>query len=180
MEHFFPPNSSGDLRSDAHQSQIIWGEADVDHTQIIGGGYSQNIWGIYPPIPPPSPLGFGTPAQAKDQEYRSKCSPKTKQNKKFFKNFFQAISKKAKKVLANFPQSFWHFPTKFWPFKEYSAVLGQGHGNFRGLEASRPTPGTWPLTPKPRTSKWVLEAWTSSRTPSLIITLSPCWLHSTN
>ena len=37
----FSPNSSGDLRSDAHQSQIIGGDADVDHTQIIGG--------IYPP-----------------------------------------------------------------------------------------------------------------------------------
>ena len=44
MEHFFSPNSGGDLRSEAHQSQIIGGDADVDHTQIIGG--------IYPPIPP--------------------------------------------------------------------------------------------------------------------------------
>ena len=46
MKHFFSPNSSGDQRSDAHQSQIIGGDADVglDHTQIIGvsllGGYS--------------------------------------------------------------------------------------------------------------------------------------------
>ena len=40
-EHFFSPNSSTDLRSDAHQSQIIGGDADEDHTQIIGG--------IYPP-----------------------------------------------------------------------------------------------------------------------------------
>ena len=37
MERFFPPNSSGDLRSDAHQSQIIGGDAGVDHTQTIGG-----------------------------------------------------------------------------------------------------------------------------------------------
>ena len=35
----FSPISSRDLRSDAHQSQIIRGHADVDHTQIIGGGY---------------------------------------------------------------------------------------------------------------------------------------------
>ena len=35
----FFPNSSGDLRSDAHQSQIIGGDADVGHTQIIGGRY---------------------------------------------------------------------------------------------------------------------------------------------
>ena len=36
MEHFLPPNSSRDLRSDAHQSQINGGDADKDHTQIIG------------------------------------------------------------------------------------------------------------------------------------------------
>ena len=41
MEHFFPPNSSGHLRSDPHPSQIIGRDAYVDHTQIIGG--------IYPP-----------------------------------------------------------------------------------------------------------------------------------
>ena len=44
MEHFFSPNSSGDLRSDAHQSQIIGGDADVDHTKIIGGGIQSNCW----------------------------------------------------------------------------------------------------------------------------------------
>ena len=50
MEQFFSPNASGDLRSDAHQSQIIGGDADVDHTQIIGGDISL-----------PSPPGFGNP-----------------------------------------------------------------------------------------------------------------------
>ena len=69
MEHFFPriqvktkkkrsspkngtlvfPNSSGELRLNARQSQIIGGDADVDHTQIIGGD-------IYP-----HPPGFGHP-----------------------------------------------------------------------------------------------------------------------
>ena len=34
MEHFFP-NSSGHLRSDAHQSQIIGGDANVDHTVAV-------------------------------------------------------------------------------------------------------------------------------------------------
>ena len=48
MEHFFPPNSSGDPRSDAHQSQIIEEDADVDYTQIIGGGIQSNYCGIYP------------------------------------------------------------------------------------------------------------------------------------
>ena len=47
MEHFFPPTSSTDLRSDAHQSQIIGGNADEDHTQIAGGIQS-NYWGDIP------------------------------------------------------------------------------------------------------------------------------------
>ena len=39
----FFPNSNIDLRSDAHQSQIIGGGADEDHTQIVGGIQS-NYW----------------------------------------------------------------------------------------------------------------------------------------
>ena len=42
---------------DAHRSQIIGGDADEDHTQIIGG-MQPNYWGD---IPPP---GFGTPVYA--------------------------------------------------------------------------------------------------------------------
>ena len=53
----FSPNSSGDLRSDAHQSQIIGGDADVDHTQIIGGDAVKLLGDISPPSPP----GFGNP-----------------------------------------------------------------------------------------------------------------------
>ena len=49
MEHFFPRNSGGDLRSDAHQNQIIGGDADVDHTQIIGGDTVKLLGGVYPP-----------------------------------------------------------------------------------------------------------------------------------
>ena len=44
----------GHLRSDAHQSLIIGGGADVDHTQTIGGMQS-NYWRDI------SPPGFGTP-----------------------------------------------------------------------------------------------------------------------
>ena len=33
----FSPNPSGHLRSDAHQESNYWGDADVDHTQTIGG-----------------------------------------------------------------------------------------------------------------------------------------------
>ena len=47
----FSPKSTEDLRSDAHQSEIIEGYADEDHTQIIGGIQS-NYWGdISPQLP---------------------------------------------------------------------------------------------------------------------------------
>ena len=49
MEHFFSPNSRGHLRSDAHQSQIIGGDANVDHTQTIGGILSKYWEDISPP-----------------------------------------------------------------------------------------------------------------------------------
>ena len=59
MEHFFSPNSGGDLRSDAHQSQIIGKDADVDHTQNYWGDTVKLLGGYIPPIPP----GFGTPGR---------------------------------------------------------------------------------------------------------------------
>ena len=52
MEHFFSPNSSTDLRSDAHQSQIIGGDASEDHTQIVGGDTVKLLREYIPPIPP--------------------------------------------------------------------------------------------------------------------------------
>ena len=54
-----------DLRSHAHQSQIIGGDTDVDHTQIIGGDTVKLLGGIYPPIPP----GFGTPGTISTVSY---------------------------------------------------------------------------------------------------------------
>ena len=42
---------STDLRSDAQQSQIIGGNADEDHTQIVGG-YTVKSLGGYIPHPP--------------------------------------------------------------------------------------------------------------------------------
>ena len=51
MEHFFSPNSSTDLRSDAHQSHNIGGDADKDHTQIVGG-YAVKLLGDISPHPP--------------------------------------------------------------------------------------------------------------------------------
>ena len=58
MDHVFSPNSSGDLRSGAHQSQIIGRNADEDHTQISGGDTVKLLEGYIPSSPP----GFGTPA----------------------------------------------------------------------------------------------------------------------
>ena len=46
----FSPNSSEHLRSDAHQSQIIGEDADVDHNQTIEGIQS-NYWGNISPHP---------------------------------------------------------------------------------------------------------------------------------
>ena len=51
----FSPNLSRHLRSDAHQSQIIRRDADVDHTQTIGGDTAKLLGDISPP-------GFGIPA----------------------------------------------------------------------------------------------------------------------
>ena len=45
------PNSGKDLRSDAHQSQIIGGNADEDHTQIIGGDTVKLLGGYISPSP---------------------------------------------------------------------------------------------------------------------------------
>ena len=59
MEHFFSPNSSIDLRSDAHQSQIIGGDADEDHTQIVRGDTVKLLGGIYPPPRVSAPLLMG-------------------------------------------------------------------------------------------------------------------------
>ena len=48
MKHLFSLNSSADMCSDAHQSQIIGGAADDDPAQIVGGIQS-NYWGDIPP-----------------------------------------------------------------------------------------------------------------------------------
>ena len=58
------PNSSGGLRSHAHQSQIIGGDADEDHTQIIGGDTLKLLGGIYPPPRVSAPLVPSAPCNA--------------------------------------------------------------------------------------------------------------------
>ena len=52
----FSPKSSGDLRSDAHHSQILEGMQMKTVLKLLVGIQS-NYWGRYIP---PSPLGFGT------------------------------------------------------------------------------------------------------------------------
>ena len=56
MEHFFPPNSRTDLHSDGHQSQITVGDADEDHTQIVGGYTVKLLGKIHPQSPRVSAL----------------------------------------------------------------------------------------------------------------------------
>ena len=51
MVHFLSPNSSTDLRSDAHQSQIIGGDAGENHTEIAGEGGTVKLLGGYIPLP---------------------------------------------------------------------------------------------------------------------------------
>ena len=46
----FSPSSSGHLRSDVHQSQIIGRDADVNHTQTIWGD-TVKLLGEYIPHP---------------------------------------------------------------------------------------------------------------------------------
>ena len=82
-----------------------------------------------------------------EQGQKRKCSPK-----KVFKKVFQANSKKNKKRLH---KNFSGAPQNFNSSKN-SAVLEPRTGQyFRGLEALRPRPRTWPS--RPRTSRRALE-----------------------
>ena len=78
MEHFFSPNSGGDLRSDAHQSQIFGGDADVDHTQIIGGDTDKLLGGYIPH--PPRVLA---PLDAVEAEPRSRSQSRVSESTDF-------------------------------------------------------------------------------------------------
>ena len=73
---------------------------------------------------------------------------KKRSSQKFFKrsprkNAFQKIFQPLHKILT---------------FQKIVLSSSRGQANFRGLEASRPRPRTWPSRPRPRTSKSVLEA----------------------
>ena len=93
-------------------------------------------------------------AKAKDQGHRRKCSPKKKVFTKIFrrslqKNVFQKIFQALHKILT---------------IQKIVLSSSRGQANFRGIQASRPRPRTWPSRPRtwpsrptPRTSKCVLE-----------------------
>ena len=57
IEHFFPEFKWTPALRCTPESNYWGGDADVDHTQTIGGIQSNYLGGIYPPSPP----GFGTP-----------------------------------------------------------------------------------------------------------------------
>ena len=109
-------------------------------------------------------------AKAKDQGHKAQVLSK-KKKKKVFTKIFQAISKKKKKKKKKkvftkifqaistkkpFPKNFSTAPQNF-NFQKIVLSSSRGQANFRGLEASRPRPRTWPSRPRPRTSKSVLE-----------------------
>ena len=101
------------------------------------------------------------------KDTKRKCSPK-KKKKRSSQKFFRRSPKKKKRSSQKF---FKRSPRKnafqkiFQPlhkiltFQKIVLSSSRGQANFRGLEASRPRPRTWPSRPRPRprTSKSVLE-----------------------
>ena len=115
------------------------------HKQIRGQGQGQPFRGQTLSRPRTGMLE----AKAKDQGHKRKCSPKKK--KKVSTKVFQAISTKKR-----FPK-FFQALHKILTIQKILLSSSRGQTNFRGLEASRPRPRTWPSRPRPRTSKCVLE-----------------------
>ena len=68
-----------------------------------------------------------------------------------------APSEENKKSLCKFYARFLAFSNEISAVQKIVLSSSRGQGNFRGLEASRPRPRTWPSRPRPRTSKCVLE-----------------------
>ena len=112
-------------------------------------------------------------AKAKDQGHRAQVLSKKKKRKRSSQKFFRrSPKKKKKKKKKRSSQKFFKrsprknaFQIIFQPlhkiltFQKIVLSSSRGQANFRGLEASRPRPRTWPSRPRPRprTSKCVLE-----------------------
>ena len=77
------------------------------------------------------------PLEAKDQGHRRKCSPR---EKKGLQKFFQAISNREKqKRSSQFSARFLAFSNKVLTVQKIVLSSSRGQGNFRELEASRPS-----------------------------------------
>ena len=105
------------------------------------------------------------PSRGQGQECsrpRTKDTSASVSKKKVFTKIFQAISKKKKssrKIFRRSPeknafQKFFQALHKILSIQKKVLSSSWGQANFRGLEASRPR--TWPLRPRPKTSKCVL------------------------
>ena len=81
----------------------------------------------------------------------SALQKKKKKKKKVFTKFFKRSPRK------NAFQKIFQPLHKILTFQKIVLSSSRGQANFRGLEASRPRPRTWPSRPRPRTSKSVLE-----------------------
>ena len=81
------------------------------------------------------------------------------QNKRSSQKFFRRSPKKKKGLHKNFSCDL----HKILTIQKIVLSSSRGQANFRGLEASRPRPRTWPSRPRsrPRTLKCVLEDSTS-------------------
>ena len=68
-----------------------------------------------------------------------------------------APSEENKKGVHKFSARFLAFSNEISTVQKIVLSSSRGQGSFRGLEASRPRPKTWPSRPRPRNSKCVLE-----------------------
>ena len=104
-------------------------------------------------------------AKAKDQGHKAQVLSK-KKKKRSSQKFFRRSPKKKKKKrssqkffrrspLKDVFQKIFQALHKILTFQKIVLSSSRGQANFRGLEASRPRPRTWPS--RPRTSKCVLE-----------------------
>ena len=101
---------------------------------------------------PRTALSRPDPLDAKDRNARGqepRIQAQVSSKKKLLKFFFRRSPKR--KVLKKFCQAI----CKILTIQEIVLSSSRGQSNFLGLEASRPR--TWPLRPRPRTSKCVLE-----------------------
>ena len=84
--------------------------------------------------PRPRPRTGMLEAKTKNQKHKCKCFPKKKGPKNFF-----SVDLQKKTVWKNNFQPIY----KILTIQKIVLSSSQGHGNFRGLEASRPRPRTW-------------------------------------